>query len=609
MCLPQFHVPMTIIYTHDDGTRDVFLRQEELGHGGFAVVYRVTHETTNKSYAMKVISKDKYEGPRGKKKLEKLKNEIIIQKSLDHPNIVRSYYAFSDAFNYYIVLEYCPGGTVRDFVKNSEKGYLSEPETRKILRDVVRGVVYLHDNRILHRDLKLENYMVGADGKIKIADFGLSVVLKNDDDKRFTICGTPNYLSPELLSKVNKGHSYELDIWTIGVSAFAMLTGRPPFDGGRKILTYENIKHCDYRFPPNIQISETAKDFIRIILRANPQKRPTAIDLANHPFLMAYDPRPVPPFEPLNEVKDDVHSPASYKSPLYNDQNFNANANFQIESHAMRVPLHGLPITPKDNFINNNYKAKNVNSPLFPRINDCETRSTKSHHRHIDLHHQNVHQSHNNNKVNDFNLGLLNVKKDFNIPKQFVSRFCFHGDDLGYLLADGTVGACFQDRSRVVMEPRETFVQFYRNYDSLPEVINLRDYIEKQRERLNENDRLHRKIALIQRFARSLKKTKSLYELPNDEYDSIIPLLHVKYFLNKNNEILFRLSDKNLQVNFSDHMKLIIFWSTKQMCLVRSIRERCELQDLNEIVNMNPHSDELKRFMTAKEMLSELCRK
>ena len=151
--------------------------------------------------------------------------------------------------------------------------------------------------------------------------------------------------------------------------------------------------------------------------------------------------------------------------------------------------------------------------------------------------------------------------------------------------------------------------QFYRNYDSLPEVINLRDYIEKQRERLNENDRLHRKIALIQRFARSLKKTKSLYELPNDEYDSIIPLLHVKYFLNKNNEILFRLSDKNLQVNFSDHMKLIIFWSTKQMCLVRSIRERCELQDLNEIVNMNPHSDELKRFMTAKEMLSELCRK
>lgn len=616
MCLPQFHVPMTIIYTHEDGSKDIFLRKEELGHGGFAVVYRVTHQTTGKDYAMKVLSKEKYEGPKGKKSLEKLKNEILIQKSLNHPNIVRSYYAFTDAFNYYIVLEYCPGKTVRDLLKNSENGYLSEPETRKILRDVIRGLVYLHDNHIIHRDLKLENYMIGSDGKVKIADFGLSVILKNEDDKRYSICGTPNYLSPELLQRVNKGHSYEVDIWTIGVSAFAMLTGHPPFEGGRKKITYENIKNCDYHFPPSIPISPLAKDFIRTILKINPEKRPTAIDLANHPFLTTFDFEPVPPFPIGNENENgngnEINSPEKYQNQVYPKVNFN------INSYRPR-PNVPLP-SPKSN-VHTNFRTHNVpnEEQEYERIvNKYLHNNNNNRHDHInhyDLYHYNNHNNHHlhhkNTKFGANENNELNFEKreekEFTIPKHFVSRFCFHHDDLGYLLSDGTVGACFKDRSRIVMDPKEEFAQYYKIYDSPAEVIHIQDYLEKEHE--GHIDRLTRKIYLVTRFAKSLKKTSSLYTLLDEDYDPSIPLLHVKYFLNKDKAILFRLNDKDLQVNFCDHKKLIIFWNTKQMCLVRSITQKCSLLDLNEVINLNSNNDELKRFMVAKEMLAELCRK
>lgn len=624
MCLPQFHVPMTIIYTHEDGSKDVFLRKEELGRGGFAVVYRVIHQSTGKEYAMKVLSKEKYEGPKGKKKLEKLKNEILIQKSLNHPNIVRSYYAFTDAFNYYIVLEYCPGKTVRDLLKNSEKGYLSEPETRKILRDVIRGLVYLHDNHIIHRDLKLENYMIGSDGKVKIADFGLSVILKNEDDKRYSICGTPNYLSPELLQRVNKGHSYEVDIWTIGVSAFAMLTGHPPFEGGRKKITYENIKNCDYHFPPYISISPLAKDFIRTILRINPQKRPTAIDLANHPFLTTFDPEPVPPFlvENKNEndngnqyqYQDDVETPKYQPSP---------NVNFNFRSNTPR-PHPNIPLPTNVQTHLKTHNEQNNEEEEYQRIvNKYLHNNHHNHVNHYDLYHynNNNHYHHlqhkfgpnenNIKKENELKVEKVEELKEFTIPKHFVSRFCFYHDDLGYLLSDGTVGACFKDRSRIVMDPKEEFIQYYKIYDSPAEVINVQDYLEKEQEKINDShiDKIKRKIYLVRRFAKSLKKTSSLYELPEEDYDPSLPLHHVKYFLNKDKAILFRLNDKDLQVNFVDHKKLIIFWNTKQMCLVRSITQKCSLMDLNDVVNLNSNNDELKRFMVAKEMLAELCRK
>lgn len=117
MTQSQIHVPPRITYAREDGTKDVFICNEKLGQGGFAVVHRVTQPNINKSYAMKVILKDKRTCSNSKFLLEKIQNEIQIQKKLNHPNIVGSKISFSDERNQYIILEYCPGKSIREYVK------------------------------------------------------------------------------------------------------------------------------------------------------------------------------------------------------------------------------------------------------------------------------------------------------------------------------------------------------------------------------------------------------------------------------------------------------------------------------------------------------------
>lgn len=573
-CLPQFRTPMTIVHTHKNGTKDTYLRQEELGHGGFAIVYRVIDQRTNQEYALKVISKERYEGPKGKKSLEKLNNEISIQRMVNHPNIVKSYGSFSDEFNYYILLEYCPGKTVYDILLSSENGHLDEAETRKILQDVIRAVIYLHRKHIIHRDLKLENYMIGVDGSVKIADFGISVVLKHDDEKRFSLVGTPNYLSPEVLQKVNKGYGYEVDIWSIGVCAFMMLTGHPPFEGYVKRITFEHIKNCDYHFPPNIQISESAKDFVRTILKIDPNRRPTVIDLANHPFMTTFSTEIVHLYKP------------SSSSNSFFDNSFNQ---FGTKTNNISKPRIPLPptSTKRTNFISN------VPTSVKPRFPYQSTTTTTTTSNYI------TSKFTDDTKDNKFNESI----KSFTIPNCFVSRLTFHDRQLGYLLENGIVGVCMNDHSRIVMDPNEKFVQYYRNYSSFPEVINL----EKEEESIDSvNEDLHKKISLVQRISRILKTNKQYYQIDAGYVDSFLPLKNVKYFLNKNNTILFKFDDKNVQVNFNDHSKLVIFHDTQKMCIVKSMKDKCRLMNVNNVLLQSPSSYEFQKYMKAKELLSDL---
>ncbi|KAK8845792.1 hypothetical protein M9Y10_020713 [Tritrichomonas musculus] len=303
MTQTQTTIPETIVYTHENGLKEVYIRHEELGRGKFATVYRVTVQGSSKVYAMKIISK-KFASSQGKLFLKDLKNEFIIQKKLNHPNIVRLKEYFSDEINYYVVLEYCPGKSIREYLKRSEKGYLSEPETRKILRDVIRGLVFLHSSNVIHHDLKIENFVIGLKGRVKIADFGLARILENEDDKQFLVAGTTYYLAPEIIQK--EPHSYEVDIWAMGVAAFIMLTGKPPFDGIKKENVYEKILDCDFHFPSNINISEEAKNFVTSILKIDPSKRPTAFDLFDHPFLTKIDHEKVELYNPYKMIQQKI---------------------------------------------------------------------------------------------------------------------------------------------------------------------------------------------------------------------------------------------------------------------------------------------------------------
>lgn len=563
----RMHIPPKIVYVRDDGSKDIYICNEKLGQGGFAVVYRVTQQNTNKSYAMKVILKDKRTCSINKFLLEKIQNEIQIQKKLKHPNIVASKISFSDERNQYIILEYCPGKSIREYLRKSEQGHLTEPETRKILKDVIQGLIYLHKRKIIHHDLKLENFIIGSNGKVKIADFGVSYALKNANDKIFSVYGTTNYMAPEMLQDDNQGHSLEVDIWSIGVSAFIMLTGQQPFNGFEKEVVYENIKKCDYHFPSQIQLSYEARDFIKLILRLDPWRRPTATDLLTHPFL----------------TKNGIEKVQLYKPPIIetiNKTKFNSNIH-KIGSlnnpNLLRKSYKGIQIVkPK-------YSNQLANSLKKPELNNL------------------LNYPQENGQSNVLN---TNEKKNFIIPTNFVVKYCFCDEDLGYLLGDGTVGVCFIDRSRIIMDPNEEFVQYFKNYDSAEEVINLE-------EGLNEiqKNKIQSKLSLIRKFAKNLKKFKCLYKIESDYYDSSSPLCHVKYFVKKNDSILFKMNDKNIQVNFNDNKKLLIFWNIKKMCLVKLLKEKCNLLDLKDVVAMNYNREEYKKYKDAKELLYLLSQK
>ena len=155
MNFPHIHLPPKITYVHDNGIKDIYLVHERIGKGSYGVVHRVTNQKTHEIYAMKVISKKQYNNEKGLIFIEQMKNEIVIQKNLNHPNIVRLKNYFSNKSFQYILLEYCPGKTIYDYLKKSKTNRLSETETRQIIKDVVNGLIYLHNRKIIHHDIKL----------------------------------------------------------------------------------------------------------------------------------------------------------------------------------------------------------------------------------------------------------------------------------------------------------------------------------------------------------------------------------------------------------------------------------------------------------------------
>lgn len=142
----------------------------------------------------------------------------------------------------------------------------------------------MHRNKVIHWDLKLGNLFLNENLEIKLGDFGLAAWLEFETEKRYTVCGTPNYLAPEVLQN-QVGHSYEVDVWSLGVVLYAILIGKPPFETPEVKMTYEKIKKGIYSFPEHIKISDNAKNLISRIFNLDPSKRPTLAQILAHPFI------------------------------------------------------------------------------------------------------------------------------------------------------------------------------------------------------------------------------------------------------------------------------------------------------------------------------------
>ena len=197
-------------------------------------------------------------------------SEIKIHKTMKHPSIVLLQKYFEDKENVYIVLELCPNLSLNDMLKRRKR--FTDIEVKCYLSQIIKAVIYMQKNKVIHRDLKLGNLFLGKEMELKVGDFGLATKVTFDGEKKRTICGTPNYIAPEVLSS-RIGHSYEVDVWSIGVIMYTLLFGRPPFETSDVKRTYKRIKLNDYQFPQNANVSTDAKDLISKVLKSNPKER------------------------------------------------------------------------------------------------------------------------------------------------------------------------------------------------------------------------------------------------------------------------------------------------------------------------------------------------
>lgn len=276
------------IYEDEDGKHIYLTRGCLLGEGGFARVYAMKDEVTNKTGALKVVNKEQLKSSKNKGKLYA---EIKLHRAMDHPHIVKFHSCFEDTQNVYLQMELCEHGSLLDLLRLRKR--YSEPEARLLLYQLVSACAYMHASSVIHRDLKPGNLffatesssLYGQDGEdrpdaerglcLKVGDFGLAALVKFKGDRRKTICGTPNYIAPEILFDQTNGHSFEVDIWSLGVILYALLIGKPPFQTKDVNQIYRNIKANAYSFPSPSPISASATDLISLILNQNPNERPS----------------------------------------------------------------------------------------------------------------------------------------------------------------------------------------------------------------------------------------------------------------------------------------------------------------------------------------------
>lgn len=270
-----------------------YLLKEEIGFGAFSTVKMAIHDTTNKQYACKIITKTRIIKA---KMAERFESEVRILQKFNHPDIVHLYDLYQDSLNYYLICELFPFGTLYDFVVQNRK--VVGQAAKYIFKQIVLTLDYIHKQGIAHRDVKPDNILINpATLQIKFIDFGLSAHFQ-EGTLMNTICGSPNYASPECISgKPYDG--FKSDIWSLGVVLYMLVTGTIPWT--KKVLPQllSEIKESSFFVP--ITVESTCRDLILRLMNPTPEKRLSIPEILQHPFLQGVDFKPPP--EPVeNEI-------------------------------------------------------------------------------------------------------------------------------------------------------------------------------------------------------------------------------------------------------------------------------------------------------------------
>ncbi|KAH9898704.1 serine/threonine-protein kinase [Xylariomycetidae sp. FL2044] len=260
-----------------------------LGKGKFGRVYLARHRASGFVCALKVLSKQ--EIAREGAELH-VRREVEVHSHLRHPGILGFYGWFHDARRVFLILEFAPGGELYRVLQRQPQGRFDEPRAARYAAQVAQALGHMHARCVMHRDIKPENILLGLYGELKVADFGYSVHAPGNF--RETLCGTLDYLPPEMLLRMRRGgqeaaaagYTSAVDQWTLGVLTYEFLTGTAPFEDSQA-MTHRRIATCDMTPLPAF-LSDESKDFVKSLLVLDPAKRLPLKEVMNHPWIVKH---------------------------------------------------------------------------------------------------------------------------------------------------------------------------------------------------------------------------------------------------------------------------------------------------------------------------------
>jgi len=493
--------PIPTVLTHDGET---WKRGTFLGKGGFGRCYELTNEKTGEFVAGKIVEKALLVK---QSQQDKMLQEIQIHRELQSNHCVKFISHFEDENYYYVLFELCKWRSLADLIKRRIR--LTIPETQYFLVELLQGVAYLHENKIIHRDLKLANILINEDIHVKIADFGLATVLKNDKHIRLTVCGTPNYTAPEIIAK--EGHSYAADMWSVGCILYTLLVGKVPFATNALSSTYDKIRRVEYT--PNVELlSAPGYDLLKCLLVRKPWERLTARQCLRHPFLM--DPT-IPRELPISILST---VPRFAVHPVLQQIQAHAihapDANQQIEKSVRRKKSLEL-LDTLDELLRQLRDANSQGGPLLSIDEDAAANPTAA-------------------------------------PVYWVSKWLDYTEKygLGYQLCDDSTAVLFNDKTRMIYMPDGRTVCFIDR--SGKEHFHTRDEYPED---------LQKKMSLINHFKHYMN-----HALANAGANAVVDrgmdmtrIPFLQYWLRTNLAVVLLLSNGTLQLNFyGDHTKIIL---------------------------------------------------
>eukprot|EP00331_Platyophrya_macrostoma_P004873 CAMPEP_0176416666 /NCGR_PEP_ID=MMETSP0127-20121128/6468_1 /TAXON_ID=938130 /ORGANISM="Platyophrya macrostoma, Strain WH" /LENGTH=641 /DNA_ID=CAMNT_0017796757 /DNA_START=31 /DNA_END=1956 /DNA_ORIENTATION=+ len=579
-----------------------YSRGRLLGKGGFAKCYETINLETKRVQAAKIITKDSLTKSRAK---QKLISEIKIHKSLHHANIVNFEHVFEDHENVYILLEICTNQTLNDLIKRRKR--LTELEVQCYVAQMISALKYMHNNRVIHRDLKLGNLFLSSDMQIKIGDFGLAAKLEFDGEKKRTICGTPNYIAPEILDgKV--GHSYEVDVWSLGVIIYTLLIGKPPFETSDVKTTYKKIKMNSYSFPEHVPLSDAAKGLITRILNLDPARRPTLDEILEHPFMNHGG--TIPKLLPVSTL---ACPPSASYLKQFLAQSTSPRANTTANLFKDKVPLGTISsnnkLNQKQDLISTQDLAstKELTNNKFGSTLNGETNNwnmtSKDSNLKLGATTKDFKATQNpdtNAFTKTVGTGGLTTQKGAKASDVWVKKWVDYSSKygLGYLLSNGATGVFFNDSSKILLHPKgATFEYIERRSTDKQDITTKHSMTDYPKE-------LQKKVTLLQHFKGYLEAdSKPEPEETNGEFN-VVGSVYVKKWMKTKHAIMFRLSNKVVQVNFTDKTEIILSSENKIVTYVSRKGERSNYPLATALESTN--AEMVKRLKYTKEVLTQM---